>query len=182
MKLELVGYAKTSKDTAIKHAPGWHRAAFADPLKRMASKMLEYASGHEVTASDWEIPEFKEQWRPMLVALGSGMRRTCPDFWIRQLHMDLVKRELSALDDIAITDCRYPNEVAWVLRQKGLVIRLYRPGFGPANDEEARSIEEIDRLYPNLPAIANEGLTPIELGLRVIELANEFRLKQMGVA
>ena len=173
MKIGLVGFSKSGKDTAFKNMPGWKRAAFADPLKRMASKMLEVALGHAITVEDWEIPEFKEQWRPLLVALGAGMRKTCPDFWIRQLHMDLVRRELSALDDIAITDCRYANEVAWVLK-KGLVIRIHRPGFGAANGEEAKSIEEIDRLYPQLPQVTNDG-TPEALGQAILEIVRTKR-------
>ena len=176
MKIGLVGYGQVGKSTAAKQMPGWHRFSFAAPLKVIASNMLKCVD-LDITPEDWDIPEVKARWRPLLVAVGCGVRSTDSGYWIKRLIYSLCAKNISDLDDVVIDDCRFANEVEWILKKKGLIIRIYRLGYGPANDEEARSIEEIDRLWPNLPAIANDDLIPSELGLRVIELANEFRLK-----
>jgi hypothetical protein len=85
----------------------------------------------------------------------------------------MCSKGITALDDVAVDDVRFPNEVEWLLRKKGLAIRIHRPGFGPANDEEARSIAEIDRMWPNMPSITNDGL-PSELGVKCLEAVRRF--------
>ena len=166
MKILLAGVSKSGKDTCWRMCPGWYRAAFADPLKRMATQMIK-CTGMHVTIGDWLLPEFKERWRPLLVALGAGMRATQPNFWINELIKDLVKKEISKQDDVVITDGRYVNEIQWVLDQGGTVIRLHRPGYGPANEEEARSFTDIDAHFPNLPVILNDG-TEEDLGKKML--------------
>lgn len=180
MKIGLIGYARTGKSTAARNMPGWHIGSFAGALKRICGQMLKCVDLN-VTEDDWRIAEMKERWRPLLVAIGAGMRATDKDYWVKRLIFDLCQRGITDMDDVVVDDMRYASELAWLRKKKGLAIRIYRNGFGPANEEEARSIEEIDRLFPSLPAIANDGLTPTELGLRVIELANEFRLGQMNL-
>jgi hypothetical protein len=42
-----------------------------------------------------------------------------------------------------ITDVRYLNEATWIESLGGRVFWVIRPGHGPANSEEAQSIQEI---------------------------------------
>jgi hypothetical protein len=70
---------------------------------------------------------------------------------------------------VVVTDVRYKNEVAAILARGGKVVRLHRPGLGPANREEERSIAEIEATWA-LPVVANYG-TPADLGQRVMKCA-----------
>jgi len=163
MKVGLCGYAQVGKDTCAAHMPGYQRWAFADALKIDATAMLA-AIG--VTA-DWADPAFKERWRPLLVALGAGMRATDPDYWIKRLIYQMVRKGVQAEDNVVITDVRYPNEVQWVLSKGGVVIRLERPGYCAANIEEAHSFYDIDEKYPKLPIVINEG-SPADMAGKVL--------------
>jgi len=144
MKVGFCGYAKVGKDTAAKALPNFHRVAFADPLKHKATMMLR-SIGVSCELSDWSVPEFKERWRDLLVALGAGMRHSQENYWICECIKDMVKRGLGKQDDVAITDVRYLNEILWILEQGGIVIRIMRTDIGPANEEERRSFTEIYR-------------------------------------
>ena len=167
MKLvALAGVSQSGKDTAAAHMPGWTRFAFADGLKRMATSIL---SDFLVVDANWADPVFKENWRMFLVGLGAGMRSVESHFWIEMLEDD--RRFPFALGlevPIIITDLRYANEAAWALARGGMVLRIERPGFGPANAEEERSFAELDRTYPDLPRIVNNS-TPEQLGRDVLE-------------
>lgn len=174
MKVGLVGFAKTGKDTAAANMSGWHRAAFADDLKRVVSQMLKCVD-LDITQEDWLIEGVKDAWRPLLVAVGAGMRKVDQDYWVRRLIFNLCQRELSAMDDVVIPDARYLSECDWIYRQKGICIRIHRAGFGPANDEERHSIQLIDQMWPGMPSVANDNLTPAELGLRCLEIVREAR-------
>jgi len=81
------------------------------------------------------------------------------DYWIKQLYLRIAPIDQGAW---IVTDVRYPNEVAWIKKHRGLVIGLTRPGFDAANDEERESIKQIRIQYPDLPWLVNDG-TPREL-------------------
>jgi hypothetical protein len=163
MKVGLCGYARVGKDTAAEHMVEYERFAFADALKNEASNMM---AAIEIDP-DWTDPVFKARWRPLLVALGAGRRATDPDYWIKRLIYTLAARGVAKQDNVVITDVRYANEVQWILGQGGTVIRIERPEFGPANDEEARSFLEIDSMYPKMPTVVNDG-TPADLVQKVL--------------
>lgn len=174
MKVGLVGYARTGKDTAATNMSGWHRAAFADSLKRICGQMLKCVD-LDITPEDWAISDIKERWRNLLVAVGAGMRKVNQDYWVRRLIFDLCQRGITDMDDVVIPDTRYSSECDWIYRKRGLCIRILRPGYGPANDEERQSIHGIEHLYPTMPAIINDGLTPTELGLKCLEIVRDWR-------
>ena len=163
MKVGLCGYAQVGKDTCAAHMPGFARWAFADALKIDATAML----GAIGQIAAWSDPAFKQRWRPLLVALGAGMRAADPDHWIKRLIYRMVRDGAQAEDNVVITDVRYVNEVRWVLSKGGVVVRIRRGGFGPANEEEARSFEEIERAYPSMPEVENDG-TPADMAGKVL--------------
>lgn len=163
MKVGLCGYAQTGKDTAAEHLVNYQRFAFADGLKTDASKMLA-AIG---IAADWRDGAFKARWRPLLVALGAGMRASHPDYWIKRLIYSIVTAGIGPRDNIVITDVRYANEVQWILGQRGVVVRVDRPDYGPANEEEERSFFEIESMYGSMPRVMNDG-TPADLAQKVL--------------
>lgn len=163
MKVGLCGFAQVGKDTAAEHMVEYERFAFADALKVEASKMMDAIE----TDPDWTDPVFKARWRPLLVALGAGRRSTDPDYWIKRLIYTLAARGVAKRDNVVIPDVRYANEVQWILGQGGTVIRIIRPGYWPANEEESRSFLEIDAMYPKMPTVVNDG-TPADLVQKVL--------------
>lgn len=130
--IALAGYARCGKDT-ICHALGWQRAAFADALKADIAPVLAKLPAHE-----------KSQIRPLLVEYGRTARSLDPDYWLKRIDLPLD-------GDVCVTDCRYLNEANFVIGLGGRVIRVHRKGIGPANDEEARTLAEIDAANIAIP-------------------------------
>ena len=148
MIIGIAGYSKVGKDTLCERLQNYERHAFADVLKQQVTTMLKQV-GIEVDL--WG--EDKEKWRDMLVFWGRKMRSIDIDYWVKQLYMrtgqDTEKR-------ICITDVRYPNEVRWIKSKGGIVIGLERPGYGPANEEEAISLREVRIQHSDIPWIVND--------------------------
>lgn len=151
----LCGYAQVGKDTAcsvirLLH-PEWKRYAFADALKYDIHQLPGVPNSPS-----------KEALRPLYVEYGKLGRTGDADYWVHRLW-----NRFGTVDPgpIIITDVRYLNEVRRILTSGGKVVRIVRAGYGPANDEEARSFEEIEKTY-SLPKVLNDS-TPEELGLKV---------------
>ena len=150
MILGLCGYAQVGKDTIANQLENYTRVAFADVLKKEVTKMLQTVG---IEADLWG--KDKAEWRDMLVFWGAKVRSLDPDYWIKQLYMQIGRR-MAEGDRIAVSDVRYANEVRWIQKHNGLVVRIVRPGYNAANEEEKNSIREIDTLF-DLPGIVNDG-------------------------
>ena len=136
------GYSRVGKDTAAELL-GIQRIGFADALKRDLYPLL-YPLGLDVDADkDWV--------RPLMVEYGRLARAVQPDYWMQRLEWP------EGDGPVAATDCRYQNEVAYILSMGGQVVLIERPGHGPANDEEAQSVAAIRAKYPQLPVVVNAG-------------------------
>ena len=153
----LCGYATCGKDT-IAEAIGWKTASFAAALKKVIDKATDDA-GLKLT---------KGQKRPMYVAVGELVRKADPDYWIKQVKLPSA--------DCIFSDARYTNEINFIHRLCGMVVRIHRNGVGPANETEARTIAEIDRMWPDLPRIDNDT-TPGEAAEWIIR---EFSRRAMA--
>jgi len=169
----LCGYARTGKDTAAFEMgflnPTFKRYSFADELKNDIG-ILPAILGHDT-------PENKEAIRPLWVAYGHAARELDPGHWIARLDR-VMRMDLEQPENRIITDCRYADEIDWVMSKGGLVICITRPGYGPANKEERDSFREIKRRFPSLPTVHNDG-SPVLLGGKVYGLvATCFGLKQ----
>jgi len=108
----------------------------------------------------------------LLVALGAGMRDIQPRYWLRELAIQMERQRIKPESDIVITDVRYSNEISWIHDRGGIVVRIHRPGYEPANSEEARSFHQISVDYPRLPNVTNDG-TPEQLAKKVLALAHK---------
>lgn len=166
MILGLCGYAQVGKDTIGAALENYKRLAFADALKAEVTIML---ASQGIIVDLWG--EDKAEWRDMLVFWGAKRRSQDPDYWIKQLVLRNAK-ELKE-DRCVITDVRYANEVRWIQKHNGLVVRVNRPGYDPANDEERRSFKEIDLM--ELPAIINDG-TPEQVAGLVRKMIKAFQI------
>lgn len=163
MILGLCGYSKVGKDALAKELQNYERFAFADVLKQEVGRMLKEV---RIEPDLWTVD--KEFWRDLLVFWGRKRREMDKDYWIKQLYM-----RMAPIEDkrIVITDCRYPNEVRFI-QKYGIVIGLDRPGYGPANEEEAISIKQVRLQHPEVPWLINDGT------LRELEIAARASIKQ----
>ncbi len=132
----LSGKAQAGKDTFADSIAslGFHKYSFSEALKTEASR------------GGWDGAK-DERGRILLQELGSVWRHYEPDHWIRRLQ-DSITHDL-----VAITDCRYRNEISLMQRwgyQNGYnvaTVRIERPGYdnGLSNDAKAHDSEcELD--------------------------------------
>jgi hypothetical protein len=145
------GHAGTGKDTVAAYLHQYFKdvyiEAFADPLK----KACEQAFG--IPLPYFHNPDFKEEvvpvWNttPRKIAqfFGTEMFRETisallgPEFsgqfWVRRLEGKLIgalkledEGDYAPDDIVVIPDVRFQNEYDWIMKNKGVVIHLTRPG------------------------------------------------------
>lgn len=170
----ICGFARTGKDEACR-VLGGYRIAFADALKADLAPVIRDRYGLMATGL---TPAQKEVVRPLFVAHGAVGRALDPDMWVEPVveRIQSVERMMAEgsipEQPVVITDCRYVNELQRIISLRGRVIYLLRPGYGPANEEEQRSIGEILRLVQehqlDLTVVVNDG-TLADLGERLKE-------------
>ena len=124
----LSGKAQAGKDTFADSIQclGFHKYSFAKALK------------DEAIAGGWNgIKDFRG--RILLQELGTVWRNYEPDHWIRRLQESITH------DLVAITDCRYRNEISLMQRwgyQNGYnvtTVRIERPGHDNGLPEDAKA-------------------------------------------
>jgi hypothetical protein len=156
----IAGYARTGKDTIADAifdiSESVHPeycvlvAKFADALKQ---SMQDAFDDIEVEADAFtENDAEKVKIRPLLVAFGEYARSKNPNVWVDRVLegvTDWVHEAPTGLSLTVIPDMRYANEYdkleAACKRNGWTFVPIYisRAGQGPANAEEARSINEM---------------------------------------
>lgn len=101
------------------------RMAFADHLK------VNVASQHGVQIEQCLSGSKPQHIRHLLQSEGTENGRDIygDDIWVRTLENWIKLRSIrdENLDVVLITDCRFPNEAAWVERRGGLLVRVHAP-------------------------------------------------------
>lgn len=178
----LTGYAGSGKDTAAAGliAAGYRPMAFADGVRELALAVDPWILVPLLTPEPMRLSLLvaKRGWhwaktnvpevRAILQNIGKGVRDLVgSDSWVAAMGA----RWLAAgRPDVVITDVRYPNEAAWVRRLGGFVIRIERPGVGPANDHESETL--VDAIRPDTGFI-NDG-TPEQLQQEVARVVEAY--------
>lgn len=145
------GYARAGKDTAVLSlAPlGYQRVAFADPMREFLYR-LNPAVGVEFPNQPLRLQKIIDEvgWdgykahpmggeiRELMQRLGTecGRELMGENIWVN-----------TALDNLnfdgyyAVADCRFPNEAQAIKERNGKVIRIIRPGVGPANSHASET-------------------------------------------
>lgn len=118
------------------------RLSFAGPLKEDVLAMgFNYVDVH-VDKPEW--------MRQLLIAYGQARRAQRADWWIGEMEalIDNITHDCPDVDTIVIDDVRFPNEVAWIEEQGGIVVRLARPDFRrnlPCDaDESETALDDMD--------------------------------------
>lgn len=138
----LSGYARSGKDEAAQAlvAGGWHQAAFADKLRDFLlalDPVLPSPRGGQpvrlsriVNHRGWEYAKtYYPETRILLQRAGTEAGRSIlgEDVWVNALFHDH-----STTPALVITDVRFPNEAQAIIDRGGRVLRIERPGCGPA--------------------------------------------------
>ena len=152
MIIGVCGLIGAGKDTIADYLVNVHefrRDSFASTLKDAVSAVFgwdrDMLEGRTRSSREWR--EQPDEWwsarlgrtvtpRWVLQYWGTEVCRQGfhDDIWIASLE----NRLRTTLDDVVISDCRFPNEIEAIRRQGGLVIRVIR-GDDPVWFHEARS-------------------------------------------
>lgn len=136
------GYARSGKDTVGQALVdrGWWHASFAAKLKaflyainpQVVQNGITYRLAGLVDAYGWERAkdEFPEI-RKLLQRTGTDAGRKV--MW-DSLWVDAAMRDVPDWPTV-FTDTRFPNEADAIRARGGIIIRVDRPGVGPATDE-----------------------------------------------
>lgn len=145
----LTGNKEVGKDTAALAliSRGYHRIAFADPVRRMAlaidpvlftsNTRVEpaYRLSDMVAAMGWDKAKQHPEVRRLLQRIGTeaGRQVLGNDVWV-----DAADREAARHERIVFTDVRFDNEATYVRRNGGIVVSVTREGkCGDAHSSES---------------------------------------------
>ncbi|MDX2794011.1 deoxynucleotide monophosphate kinase family protein [Streptomyces scabiei] len=164
----IIGRARVGKDTAgewFVNERGYRRVGFADPLKEAALKLDPIVGVDNKSAAfhlsevirllGWEEAKEAAEVRRILQELGSAVRSLDEDFWLRLA----LKKTQEANDDgapVVITDVRYRNEAASLVRAGFHLIHVERPDVPRLDHESENSLGPEDARY----LVMNDGDVP----------------------
>jgi hypothetical protein len=141
MIIGVCGFIGSGKDTIADYLVNLHhfrRESFANTLKDAVAAVFSWdrmmLEGRTKQAREWReqvdpwwaqrlgIPHLTPRW--ILQNWGTNVLRTGfhDDIWIASLENKL----RSSTDDIVISDCRFPNEIAAIKKAGGRVVRVVR--------------------------------------------------------
>jgi len=165
MNIGIIGRARVGKDTAGKwfvDGRGYRRLAFADALKEAALRLDPILQAEE-SRGDWGDGDLrvseavrlfgweaaKDQFpevRRILQELGAAMRAVDPDIWIRPVLAQAIKANDAGVP-VVVTDVRYRNEAAALVRAGFYLVHINRPGVPQLDHESERDLGPEDARY-----------------------------------
>jgi hypothetical protein len=141
MIIGICGFIGSGKDTVADYLTNFHgfrRESFANSLKDAVAQVFGWdrtmLEGRTKQAREWreqvdpwwsdrlKLPELTPRW--VLQHWGTEVCRHGfhDDIWIASLENKLRHSQ----DDVVISDCRFPNEIAAIKRAGGQVVRVVR--------------------------------------------------------
>ncbi len=126
-------HGKSVSGTHLVRKHGYHEMAFADPLKRGLKEWFGfsdeqlYGSDKEVIDEYWKITP-REAMQKFGTEIGRHyIRKIIPhvgeNFWIKNMELRYLR---SKCKSIVVTDVRYQNEVDFIHKYNGIVIKIIR--------------------------------------------------------
>lgn len=131
---------------------------FATKLKRALTGIF----GFDFHALSREAKERRLDWldkspRELMQTLGTEWGRSIhPDLWVLLLERDIYDHPKRYDEVHILTDCRFPNEVAWVRAKGGVVWWVERDGIAAVashSSEGAIGPQDCDRTIANLGTV-----------------------------
>ncbi|WP_436739960.1 hypothetical protein [Streptomyces sp. BBFR102] len=144
----LSGYSRSGKNSAAEALVqyGWKQAAFADKLREFLLAVDPvipgpYGSGllrlsALIKDVGWEYAkDHYPEVRALLQRTGTeaGRKLLGPNVWV-----DAFLAQHTDTPALVVTDCRFPSEAQAIADRGGVLIRVRRPGVGPAKDKMGR--------------------------------------------
>jgi dephospho-CoA kinase len=166
----IIGRARAGKDTAGKFfvdGHGYRRIGFADALKEAALRLdpvvgcfpdedtraAVYVHLSEVVGTHgWEVAKETPEVRRILQELGSAMRAVDEEVWLRAA-LAKVRNANDQGVPVVITDVRYRNEAASLVRAGFHLLHINRPGVPQLDHESERDLGPEDARY----LVQNDG-------------------------
>lgn len=158
-------------DVAIETGIKVVRRAMADPLKEEIADCFAPKLGvtKEELIRQMNTTGEKERWRLIMQWWGTEFRREQDvDYWVKQLH-GWMKANAWDTEKLIVTvpDVRFLNEIDYVMKNSGYMIRVNRPGF--PTDDSHKSEQEWKKFNGWGQIIDNDG-TEEDLKLKVITM------------
>lgn len=159
----LIGSGKDTVADFLVNSYGYRKESWADSLKSAVSTVFGWnkimLEGRTNVSREWR--EQPDEWwserlgmevtpRNVLQQWGTEVCRAGyhDDIWIASLENKIRQSK----DDIVISDCRFPNELASVKRLDGITIRVKRGPDPEWIEVYTTSQERFKTLYPNIHA------------------------------
>ncbi|MFF4054647.1 hypothetical protein ACFYZ0_02525 [Streptomyces sp. NPDC001708] len=152
----LSGYSRSGKNSAAEALVqyGWRQAAFADKLREFLLAVDPvipgpYGTGNLrlsilIREAGWEYAkDHYPEVRALLQRTGTeaGRKLLGPNVWV-----DALFEEHADASGLVVPDVRFPNEAKAIADRGGVLIRVVRPGVGPAKDKAGRVHESEEAL------------------------------------
>jgi hypothetical protein len=142
--LGFCGAAGAGKDTVAQYIYEYagplgsaRRLAFAEPMRDMLLALgipEKYMYDREL--KEQPVPGFGRSYRQLAQTLGTewGRQLHGENFWVNALAARVAKAKE---DIILISDVRFPNEVEWLHRTGGFLVKVHRPGVAAIEQHES---------------------------------------------
>lgn len=181
------GYGKDFwSEYIVKTYTNVKKVAFADVLRDEVDKILELIENHKsieeiakaVNATPKEIEKFISIYKTsdikypklnsysrtkvmlnLLQYWGSGVRRNNygKDYWIKKLYNDVISVGNKQGITFVISDARFPNEVDFVHKMKGLAINIII-----SDEEQMRRLKARDGFVPDVTQLSHISETGLD--------------------
>ena len=134
----LTGKAGSGKDTVgayLVEAYRFVRLSFADLVRDMAYEInprIVTDTGYVVYLHElvdmwgWDMAKRHREVREFLQHAGEGIRKHDNDYWVKPVAGEAYRQRHVADNPVVITDIRFRNEAAMVIREGGLIVRVNR--------------------------------------------------------
>lgn len=171
--LLLSGWARSGKDAAaalLEEEKGWHRAAFAEPLKSCVARVTGLPTDiFHTAAKDWPLPTPCPLYptartpRDLLLQHAIRERAVDPDVYARPVLRQILESPADATHWV-ISDWRYQREAAYItdaISAAGEVRllrgRVLRPGVVPSADPSEHDLDDapMDIMIHNAGSISD---------------------------
>lgn len=139
MLIGLCGKKQSGKSTVAKHlnSIGFIEISFSYPLKEIIGRQLFGLNDDQLYGSEEAkeaiIPDWDMSARIILQLVGTECFRKVirDDFWVvlgKRRLIELQHARGQRMNDVVISDCRFPNEMEAIKSLGGLTIRIVREG------------------------------------------------------
>lgn len=119
--LAMVGYQRVAFADQVRHEAAEAIARGFVPTEALAYPQIAYDLQSVTTEEVWEKPT-KNRMRRILQWWGTEYRRASdPDYWVKR-----AMQEADAIPMMAVSDVRFPNEVAAIRERGGVVWKINR--------------------------------------------------------